>query len=316
MTETILAGFDPLARDAAPVDFGAVLAELTGARLVVASVQAGAAVLPIAAGQSLNYGVRRPDADLPHDCAEALGNVEVRLRERGVAYECRALRSLSAARGLQEEAEAENAALLVVGAGRPPGMERVVLGSTSERLLGGAPCPVATVPHGWQKDALRTIGVGYIDTAEGQAALRVAHALAYRAGASLRVITVLHVTPGMLAETEAGTGWRPGKSLDAVEGEHRAMAERELRERVAELGDDIAIQADVLVGDAADVLVELSAHFDLLVCGARGYGPLRAVLLGGVSRRVAVEARCPVIVLPRGEYAPLEALLAEAHAAR
>jgi hypothetical protein len=49
---------------------------------------------------------------------------------------------------------------------------------------------------------------------------------------------------------------------------------------------------------------------------SRGYGPLRAVLLGGVSHRVAVEARCPVMVLPRGEHAPLEALLAEAHATR
>jgi hypothetical protein len=35
------------------------------------------------------------------------------------------------------------------------------------------------------------------------------------------------------------------------------------------------------------------------------------VLLGGVSRRVAAEARCPVIVLPRGVPASLEALLAE-----
>jgi nucleotide-binding universal stress UspA family protein len=43
----------------------------------------------------------------------------------------------------------------------------------------------------------------------------------------------------------------------------------------------------------------------------RGYGPLRAVLLGGVSRRVAVAARCPVIVLPRGVSAPLEALMAD-----
>jgi hypothetical protein len=37
---------------------------------------------------------------------------------------------------------------------------------------------------------------------------------------------------------------------------------------------------------------------------------LRAVLLGGVSRRVVAEAHCPVIVLPRGVKAPLEALTA------
>jgi nucleotide-binding universal stress UspA family protein len=59
------------------------------------------------------------------------------------------------------------------------------------------------------------------------------------------------------------------------------------------------------------VLIRVSEHLDLLVCGSRGYGPVRAVLLGGVSRRVAAEARCPVIVLPRGVRASLEALLAE-----
>jgi nucleotide-binding universal stress UspA family protein len=51
-------------------------------------------------------------------------------------------------------------------------------------------------------------------------------------------------------------------------------------------------------------------HLDLLVCGSRGYGPLRAVLLGGVSRRVAAEAHCPVIVLPRGLRSSLESLVA------
>jgi hypothetical protein len=53
-------------------------------------------------------------------------------------------------------------------------------------------------------------------------------------------------------------------------------------------------------------------NLDLLVCGSRGYGPLRAVLLGSVSRVVTSAAACPVIVLPRGVRASLEALLAEA----
>jgi hypothetical protein len=46
--------------------------------------------------------------------------------------------------------------------------------------------------------------------------------------------------------------------------------------------------------------------------GSRGYGPVRAVLLGSVSRRVADEARCPVLVLPRGVRSSLDALLQEA----
>ena len=62
--------------------------------------------------------------------------------------------------------------------------------------------------------------------------------------------------------------------------------------------------------DPADVLIERSHEVDLLVIGSRGYGPLRSVLLGGVSGRVIRDAACPVIVVPRGAEVPLEALLA------
>jgi hypothetical protein len=68
--------------------------------------------------------------------------------------------------------------------------------------------------------------------------------------------------------------------------------------------------------DPVAVLVEMSADLDVLVCGSRGYGPLRAALLGSVSRRVAGAAQCPVIVVPRGVRTPLESLVAEAAAAR
>ena len=55
----------------------------------------------------------------------------------------------------------------------------------------------------------------------------------------------------------------------------------------------------MIEGKAADVLVEATADFDLLVLGSRGYGPLKRVLLGGVSAKVVDEAACPVLVVPR-----------------
>jgi nucleotide-binding universal stress UspA family protein len=65
------------------------------------------------------------------------------------------------------------------------------------------------------------------------------------------------------------------------------------------------------VGDPADFLIAASERLDLLICGSRGYGPARAVLLGGVSRRVATEASCPVIVLARAAETGIEALVDE-----
>jgi nucleotide-binding universal stress UspA family protein len=116
----------------------------------------------------------------------------------------------------------------------------------------------------------------------------------------------------MYAETEARKTIRPAKTVDQVEGEHRVRAERALQATIAELGDEVPVEVDAYAeDDPAEVLLRVSEHLDLLACGSRGYGPVRAVLLGGVSRRVAAEARCPVIVLPRGVRASLEALLAE-----
>jgi nucleotide-binding universal stress UspA family protein len=99
---------------------------------------------------------------------------------------------------------------------------------------------------------------------------------------------------------------------EAAEGEHRLQAEKELRSAVAQLGDDVEVEIDAVVGDPAEVLVDLSRHIDLLVCGSRGYRPVRGVLLGSVSRRIVREVHCPVTVLPRGVKASLEELLSEA----
>jgi nucleotide-binding universal stress UspA family protein len=116
----------------------------------------------------------------------------------------------------------------------------------------------------------------------------------------------------MYAETEARKTIRPAKTVDEVEGEHRVRAERALQAAIGELGDEVPVEVDAYAeDDPAELLIRVSEHLDLLVCGSRGYGPMRAVLLGGVSRRVAAEARCPVIVLPRGVRASLQALLAE-----
>ena len=43
---------------------------------------------------------------------------------------------------------------------------------------------------------------------------------------------------------------------------------------------------------------------DVLVCGSRGYGPARRVLLGGVSSRLIRRAQLPVTVVPRATPRP------------
>ena len=104
----------------------------------------------------------------------------------------------------------------------------------------GAPCPIAIVPPGWEAGAgLNTIGVAYVDTEEGREALRGAHALARRAGATLRVLTAVKAGLAMYGETEARTAEQRGKDFDEVEGELRVRAEEALRRATDALGGDV-----------------------------------------------------------------------------
>jgi nucleotide-binding universal stress UspA family protein len=294
MSRPILVGFDPVDRDRAPVYFGVAMARVTGAALIVASVESGAPTLPVPWGQSLDYAVGMPDSKLVADCADVIEEIDADLRASGIHADCSTLRSTSAARALHEAAESEDAGLIVVGAaGR--GAEAHVAGSaTADRLMHGAPCPVASVPRSWGGDsAIATIAVAFVDGGEARAALRGAWALARRARAALRVVTVV----------------RDG------DPEGRRRAEEELRAVADGLGGDVPVDVAALAGDPVDELIRLSDEVDVLVCGSRGYGPLRAVMLGSVSRRVVARAHCPVIAVPRGVQSTLEDLIADAPAA-
>jgi nucleotide-binding universal stress UspA family protein len=315
VSKPILVGYDPRGRDRAAVDFGILISRLTGAPLVVVAVETGAPLLPVSAGQSLPYAVTTVDPDLVENGSQALDELAAELRAAGLEVRCNRVRSTSAARGLHAAAEHEEAGLLVVGSSRRAGAKRVLAGPTAETAIHGAPCPVALVPRDWSApEALKTIGVGFVESEEGREALRSAHALARRAGATLRVFTVLKERLGILLGAEHPTEGRFGKSVEDVEGEYLARAEREARLEVAMLGDDVPVQVDGFVGDPADVLIELSEHVDALVLGSRNFGPVRAVLLGSVSRRVAAGASCPVLVVPRGVGRALESLMVAAAA--
>jgi nucleotide-binding universal stress UspA family protein len=90
------------------------------------------------------------------------------------------------------------------------------------------------------------------------------------------------------------------------------------REMGAALEADVAaleggerVRAELVTGNAVEEISRRSTDADLLVMGSRGYGPRRAVLLGGVSGRVVREASCPVVVVPRGVSAHVEDLLGD-----
>jgi nucleotide-binding universal stress UspA family protein len=212
------------------------------------------------------------------------------------------------ARALHLLAEQTGAALIVVGSTHRGPVGRVLPGSTGERLLHGSPCPVAIVPLGYEKQAdapVTLVGVGYDGSEESSAALGAAGRAARRFSASLRVVRVFDPaqvgTPALMA---GATYVSLSKDLEAIQREHLDRA-------VAALPDDVRAEAVFLTGTPGRALAAQSELVDLMILGSHGYGPTRAVLLGGVTHAVVREAACPVIVLPRGSaHAGLDAMFA------
>jgi nucleotide-binding universal stress UspA family protein len=271
MPGPIIVAHEPACDDRAPVEFALAVARDCDARVIAVSVLDATRV----AGRSADPEVR-PAVDASH----------ARLRH-DLDVETEVVVDMSVPHAIHRIAEHERAELLVVGRTDRGALGRVLPASTAERLIHGAHCAVALVPSGWTEQPIESIAVAFVDTPEGRAALRTAHRIALGTAAELRVATVVH----------------PLTRVDNAAAEARTAAVNALRA----LGPEGEIE--VHVDDPADLLVDISEHVDLLVCGSRAYPPLRAVLLGSVSRRVVDRARCPVLVVPRGVEQPLAGLL-------
>jgi nucleotide-binding universal stress UspA family protein len=208
---------------------------------------------------------------------------------------------------LHKLADAERAALIVVGSTHTGRAGRVLPGSTGERLLHGSPCAVAVVPKDYQKVAtapIRRVGVAYNATEEAEAAVFAAADLARALGAELEVIGVVS------AESYGAPALMGGPSVVMLREDIEHHVQASLDAMVARVPADVRATSVRLAGGAAEAIAERSARLDLLVTASRGYGPLRAVLIGGVSGRLMRSAQCPVIVVPRGIEAPLSRLFA------
>jgi nucleotide-binding universal stress UspA family protein len=221
----------------------------------------------------------------------------------GLQVTSRTIADPSPSRALHTLAEREHAALVVIGSSHRGAVGRVFAGTTAERLLHGSPCAVAVAPRGLARGkSISRITVGWDRSAEAGAALAAAISIARAVGAELRIVEILDIqwagTPAII----------PGSGAELAAHQPAARARASLDEVVAGVPADVRAETAVVLGNPVGDLVRQSEGADLLVLGSRGYGPRRAVLLGGVSGRVVRKATCPVIVVPRGVEAPLEDL--------
>jgi nucleotide-binding universal stress UspA family protein len=260
MTPTFIAGFDGSDGSRAALHFAARLAEAVQAEITVVN---GADDSQPGAEQAL----------------EAMQEATVTRRM---------VRNGKGAQALIEAADELSAALIIVGAHEGKGMERLKLGSTAERVVHGAPCPVAIVPHSVGAGHPKTIAVAYDGREPAQTALAYAAALARTLSARLALIAV--------AEPLAGGRWEGNGTDSRIQSpivDHADTAAAALRpEFEVEVRTEVADPREAILAACTD-------DVDLLVMGSRAYGPLHATLVGSVSKHVAAHSRCPVIVVPR-----------------
>ncbi len=264
-------GFDDTEQGRDALALGAALAGALDQPLTVVVVYPGddAGILPAA------QDARWLD-DARAEAERKLGVARELLADR-VATTGLALGPGPAARLLLEHLEAEVPQALVLGSSASAAIGRVALGSTVERVLEGAICPVVVTPKGFAGHGSLTgpVAVAFDGSSESLRAVEVAADLAVAMGRAVRVVSV---ADGSLPSTQA-----------------LAVGDVADRLGVPATGEVLPLRRSV-----AAVLADLPGERpSLLVCGSRGYGPVRRVVLGSVSARVVRSAAYPVVAVPR-----------------
>jgi nucleotide-binding universal stress UspA family protein len=221
---------------------------------------------------------------------------ETLVREGNPAYEI-----VQAAEGLKVD-------LIVVSTTGSSGLRRVLLGSTAERIVRHAHCPVLTVrrrPAPRKKKKASEDAASYPDelpwrrilvpldfSETSLQALRVAVPLARESGAQLFLLNVIqpHIYPP----------WMEGDVLVTNQDLVIGRAKTELP-RIAHRFVPAEVKANTIIGhgQAAPEIIRTSERkrIDLIVLSTHGHTGIDRLLLGSTAEHVVRRAKCPVFVV-------------------
>jgi nucleotide-binding universal stress UspA family protein len=126
-------------------------------------------------------------------------------------------------------------------------------------------------------------------------AFRKALSLAKEFGSN---VELLHVNEGF----PSAWGMQGMDGVDIYEKEIRDQMEQnteammeEYRKISKEKG--IETKSDIVNGNAADVIIDASRDYDLIVMGTHGKGGLLHLLIGGTAEKVVRHACCPIFLI-------------------
>lgn len=204
---------------------------------------------------------------------------------------------------IRDRAEAVAALAIVIGTRGLTGLRHLLLGSTTQRVVHAAHCPVLTVHPGdlGRHREIRTILVPTDFSEDADLAIHTAHRLLAPLERDARLILIhafnLPIEYTAYGAIPTSVAYMEDKGLDA---------ERRLYERAEALQrQGLTIDTLAREGDPAQVIAEEAEKrgADLIAMGTRGHGALRHLLLGSTAERVVEHAPCPVMTIRREQPA-------------
>ena len=197
-----------------------------------------------------------------------------------------------------------NIDLIVLASHGLGGLKHAFIGSTAERVVRHAPCPVLTIRDrafaddqpGGLPFAPKRILVTTDFSDASKKAFPYAAALARKFDATLTLLYVLptHLVPDI-------------NQMGVVLEEKRLLAaarERLPRFREVELDPHLHVETLVLDGGPAHQICTTAEkqNFDLIVISTHGYTALKRFAIGSVTENVVRHAPCPVLVVREREH--------------
>ncbi|MBX3330147.1 MAG: universal stress protein [Nitrospira sp.] len=227
-----------------------------------------------------------------------LGDLATRVKQEGLGVDWH-LREGIPSEQIGQAALEQRADLVVVGTHGRTGLEHIMLGSTAERVIKQAPCPVLTVrvaPIHGETDVdvppcIRHVLVPVDFSSPSLDALEYAIQVVDRFGARL---TIVHVLEPIYFDLELGLG------RIEQEVQKRTHWETQL-DGLAQVvrGRGLAAGSVVLGGIPSESIVTYARGqcCDLIVMGTHGRRGLTRLRYGSVAESVLRQAPCPVLTV-------------------
>ncbi|MER3424513.1 MAG: hypothetical protein C4293_16135 [Nitrospiraceae bacterium] len=202
------------------------------------------------------------------------------------------------------EAAADHADLIVMGTHGRTGLAHILLGSTAERVLTMAPCPVLTVREpkgsrgGCQPEPIRfeRVAVPIDFSVCSLDALEYGIQIAKDFDASLML---LHVLEPVSYAADLTFNHAAARHLERVTSQLTSMADN-IRSH------GISVREVIRGGLPTDSILEFvrTSDCDLVVMGTHGRRGISHLVRGSVAEAVLRRASCPVLAMKRLHFAP------------